>query len=74
MGEMKRTIVIDPALMEQGEEAFWEEFNKQGEEAFWEEFNKTDKPGDRYVVVDTKKQEVVVENVKLVREMKKIKV
>ncbi|KKU20125.1 MAG: hypothetical protein UX32_C0029G0010, partial [Microgenomates group bacterium GW2011_GWF1_46_12] len=28
----------------------------------------------RYVVVDTKKQEVVVENVKLVREMKKIKV
>ncbi|HBD01957.1 TPA: hypothetical protein DCZ17_00360 [Candidatus Collierbacteria bacterium] len=62
MGEMKRTIVIDPALMEQGEEAFWEEFNK------------TDKPGDRYVVVDTKKQEVVVENVKLVREMKKIKV
>lgn len=55
------TLTIDPILMDVGDQAFWEEFNQR------------EAPGDRYVVVDTKKQEVVVENVRLVRDMKKLK-
>ncbi|MFH2019272.1 MAG: hypothetical protein ABII80_01525 [bacterium] len=53
---------IDPDLM------------KAGEQAFWEEFEQLDQPEQRYVVVDTKKNEVVVENVRLIREKKKIRV
>ena len=52
---------IDPVLMEVGDQVFWEEFNQR------------ERPGDRYVVLDTKKSEVVAQNVKLVREMKRVK-
>ena len=55
------TLKIDPVLMDIGDQAFWEEFNQR------------ENPGDRYVVVDTKKQEVLAENVRLVRHMKKLK-
>lgn len=53
---------IDPQLM------------KVGDGAFWDEFEEKQNPADRYIVVDTKKQEIVVQNAKLVREMKKIRV
>ena len=53
--------VVDPILM------------KVGDQVFWEEFNQRENPGERYVVLDTKKSEVVVQNVKLVREMKRVK-
>ena len=53
---------IDPQLM------------KIGDNAFWDEFEEKQNPADRYIVVDTKKQEIVVQNAKLVREMKKIRV
>jgi hypothetical protein len=52
---------IDPVLMEVGDQVFWEEFNQR------------ERPGDRYVVLDTKKSEVVAQNVKLVRDMKRVK-
>ena len=44
-----------------------------GDLVFWEEFNQRENPGERYVVLDTKKSEVVVQNVKLVRDMKRVK-
>ena len=47
---------------------------KVGDSAFWDEFEEKQNPADRYIVVDTKKQEIVVQNAKLVREMKKIRV
>lgn len=47
---------------------------KAGEQAFWEEFEQLDQPEQRYVVVDTKKNEVVVENVRLIKGKKKIRV
>ena len=53
---------IDPQLM------------KVGDSAFWDEFEEKQNPADRYIVVDTKKQEIVVQNAKLVRDMKKITV
>lgn len=46
---------------------------KVGDQVFWEEFNQRENPGERYVVLDTKKSEVVVQNVKLVRDMKRVK-
>lgn len=52
---------IDPVLMQVGDQVFWEEFNQR------------ENPGDRYVVLDTKKSEIVVQNVKLVRDMKRVK-
>lgn len=54
--------MIDPKMMQAGEKAFWEEFYER------------DNPGDRYIVVDTKQHEIIVQNAKLVRGMKKIKV
>lgn len=56
------TNKIDPDLM------------MAGEKAFWEEFEQLDLPEQRYVVVDTKKNEVVVENVRLIKNKKKVKV
>jgi hypothetical protein len=56
------TQIVDPQLMQAGDRAFWEEFEER------------QNPADRYIVVDTKKQEVVVQNARLVREMKKIRV
>lgn len=56
-----KKVRVDPVLM------------KVGDSVFWEEFNQRENPGDRYVVLDTKKQEVILQNVKLVREMKQVK-
>lgn len=47
---------------------------KQGDEIFWDEFNQTDKPADRYIVIDSKNQKIVSENARLVREVKKVRV
>lgn len=58
---MNSKVKIDPVLMEVGDQVFWEEFNQR------------ERPGDRYVVLDTKKSEVVAQNVKLVREMRQVK-
>ena len=58
---MKSTTKTDPVLMEVADQVFWEEYNQR------------DNPGERYVVLDTKRQEIVVQNVKLVREMRKVK-
>lgn len=46
---------------------------KVGDQVFWDEFNQRERPGERYVVLDTKRGEVVAQNVKLVREMKRVK-
>jgi hypothetical protein len=52
----------DPALMEVADQVFWEEFNQ------------TDKPADRYIVIDSKNNTVVTQNARLIREVKKITV
>jgi hypothetical protein len=46
---------------------------KVGDQVFWEEFNQREHPGERYVVLDTKRGVVIAENVKLVRDMKRVK-
>lgn len=58
---MNAQPTIDPQLM------------KIGDQAFWEEFNQHDNPGERYIVIDSLQQQVVGENLQLVREMKKVK-
>lgn len=47
---------------------------KIADKVFWEEFNQRERPGDRYIVVDSKNQKIVAQNVKLVTEKKKIRV
>lgn len=47
---------------------------KIADQVFWEEFNQLDRPADRYVVVDSKNQKIVVQNARLVREVKKVRV
>ena len=47
---------------------------KLADKVFWEEFNQRQYPGDRYIVIDSKNNKVVAQNVKLVQGMKKIKV
>ncbi len=54
--------VTDPKLMEIADQIFWDEFNQ------------TEKTADRYIVIDSKNQKVVGQNLKLVLEKKKIKV
>ena len=56
------TDKIDPKTMQAGEKIFWEEFNQ------------LEYPGDRYIVIDSKKNEVIVQNAKLLRDKKKIRV
>ncbi len=56
-----KKLTLDPILM------------RVGDQVFWDEFNQKENPGDRYVVLDTKNNEVVVQNVKLVRDMKRVK-
>ncbi|MFH2085480.1 MAG: hypothetical protein ABII21_01670 [bacterium] len=56
------TSQIEPLLMEQGDKAFWEEFNQ------------IEKPADRYIVIDSKNQQIVAQNVKLITEKKKVRV
>jgi hypothetical protein len=58
MADMK----TDPGLM------------KQADEIFWEEFNQMDRPGDRYIVIDSKNKTVVSQNARLIRETKKVRV
>ena len=53
---------IDPGLM------------RVADQVFWDEFNQADRPGDRYIVIDSKNQKVVGQNVKLVSEKKKVRV
>lgn len=53
---------VDPTLMQAGEEAFWKEFDA-GE-----------KPEERYYVVDKRTGDVLVQNARLTKEKKKIKV
>jgi hypothetical protein len=47
---------------------------KIADQVFWEEFYQRESPGDRYVVVDSKNQKIVVQNARLVREAKKVRV
>ncbi|MFZ2199209.1 MAG: hypothetical protein WAV40_00235 [Microgenomates group bacterium] len=53
---------IDPRLM------------KVADQVFWDEFYQTEKQADRYIVIDSKNNKVVAQNVKLVQGMKKVKV
>ena len=55
-------LATDPGLM------------KIADQVFWDEFNQREYPGDRYIVIDSKNNEVVAQNVKLVMEKKKIRV
>jgi len=54
--------VIDPGLM------------KVADRVFWDEFNQVERPGDRYIVIDSKDNKVVAQNIKLVQGMKKVRV
>lgn len=47
---------------------------KQADEIFWDEFNQMDRPGDRYIVIDSKNKMVVAQNLRLIREKKKVRV
>lgn len=47
---------------------------KVADKVFWDEFYQTEKQADRYIVIDSKNNKVVAQNVKLVQGMKKIKV
>jgi hypothetical protein len=53
---------IDPGLMMVADKLFWDEFNQR------------EYPGDRYIVVDSKNQKIVAQNVQLVQGMKKVRV
>lgn len=53
---------VDQTLMEAGEEAFWKEFDRgEGEE-------------ERYYVVDKSTGDVIVENARLTKKRKRVKV
>lgn len=52
----------DPGLMEVADRVFWEEFDQR------------EYPGDRYIVIDSKNNKVVAQNVKLMQGMKKVRV
>jgi len=41
---------------------------------FWDEFYQTSKQADRCIVIDSKNNKVIAQNVKLVSGMKKVKV
>ena len=62
MTDQATNQATDPGLM------------KVADRVFWEEFNQRDYPGDRYIVIDSKNNKVVAQNVKLVQGMRKIKV
>lgn len=53
---------IDPGLM------------KIADQVFWEEFNQLERPGDRYIVIDSKNEKIVSQNIRLVMEKKKVRV
>ncbi len=52
----------DPVLMEVADKVFWDEFNQ------------TEKAADRYIVIDSKNNKVISQNIKLITDRKKIKV
>ncbi|KKU88658.1 MAG: hypothetical protein UY18_C0010G0026 [Microgenomates group bacterium GW2011_GWF2_47_9] len=58
---VEMTDKIDPNLMQAGEEAFWDEFDSV-------------ERGERYIVVDTKKNEVIASNARLIKRKKRTKV
>lgn len=47
---------------------------KIADQIFWDEFNQVEKTADRYIVIDSKNQTIVGQNLKLVTEKKKIRV
>ena len=47
---------------------------KVADKVFWEEFNQVERPADRYIVIDSKNNKVVAQNIKLVQGMKKVRV
>ena len=47
---------------------------KIADKVFWDEFNQVEKQPDRYIVIDSKNQTVVGQNLKLVTEKRKIRV
>lgn len=47
---------------------------KLADQIFWDEFNQAEKPSDRYIVIDSKDNKVVAQNVRLVSEKKKVRV
>ncbi len=53
---------IDPGLM------------KSSDQVFWDEFEQVERSGDRYIVIDSKNREVIAENIKLIKDKKKIRV
>lgn len=53
---------VDPTLM------------KAGEEAFWDRIEELDKPEERYYVIDKATGEIIVQNARLTRGKRKIKV
>ena len=62
IGALMADAKTDPGLM------------KQADEVFWDEFNQIDRPGDRYIVIDSKNKTVVSQNARLIRETKKVRV
>lgn len=47
---------------------------KLADKVFWEEFNQRQYPGDRYIVIDSKNQKIISQNVRLVTEKRKVRV
>jgi hypothetical protein len=47
---------------------------KIADQIFWDEFNQVEKTADRYIVIDSKNQTIVGQNLRLVTEKKKIRV
>ena len=47
---------------------------KVADQVFWDEFYQTEKQADRYIVIDSKNNKVVAQNIKLVQGMKKVRV
>jgi len=47
---------------------------KVADKVFWDEFNQMEHPGDRYIVIDSKNQQIVAQNVKLITEKRKVRV
>ena len=47
---------------------------KIADQVFWEEFNQMERPGDRYIVIDSKNNKVISQNIRLITEKKKIRV
>ncbi len=45
---------------------------KMADELFWDEFNQVERAGDRYMVIDSKNQTVVGQNLRLIRDKKKV--